>query len=188
MLRLKILTEDEQHARICEDYWRQDERGEFVLKVEEIAASHGMKEQEVSKFVKKNAFVWLNDIFCVQCKKAYHFGTRVQYKNKYRFRNQVCAACIEAERRDITEKRKSLILDMRRKAQNEKIELASHDIKSKTFFISTIKALVDKTNTTIEPLISYPACTLSPDRDYDRKILNHLIEKHMLLARISHRG
>ncbi|WP_237673442.1 hypothetical protein [Vreelandella profundi] len=187
MLQIKLLTDDEQHARICEDYWRQDERGEFVLKVEEIAASHGMKQQDVPKFVKKNAFVWRQDIFCVQCKKAYLYTSRAQYKEKYRFRNQVCAACIEAERRDINEKKKSLILDMRRNAQKGKIDLSSFGLTSKIFLLSTIKALIDQTNTKIEPLRSHPACTLSPDPDYDKIILNHLIGNYMLLVGVGTR-
>lgn len=120
MLQIKLLTDDEQNARICEDYWRQNERGEFVLKVEEIAASHGMKDQDVPKFVKKNAFVWRQDIFCVQCNKAYHFNSRAQYKEKYRFRDQVCSACFETECQNNTEKKESLIFKMRRNAQKKK--------------------------------------------------------------------
>ncbi|KKN94051.1 hypothetical protein LCGC14_0190820 [marine sediment metagenome] len=181
MFQIKLLTDDAQHARICEDYWRQDERGEFVLKVEEIAASHGMKNQDVPKFVKKNAFVWRQDILCMQCKKAYFYTSRAQYKEKYKFRNQVCAACIEAERRDINEKNKSLISEMRRNAREESVELANRDLTSKIYLLSTMKALADKKNTTIEPLRRHPACTLSPDPDYDKKILSHLINKHLLL-------
>lgn len=181
MLRIKLLTDDEQNARICEDYWRQDKQGEFVLKIREIATSYSMKDQDVSKFVKKNAFVWRNDIVCVQCNKAYQFTSRAQYKDKYKFRNQVCGACIEAKTRNISDKKKLMFMEMRQTAQKEQIALTCHDLKSKIYLLATIKALADEPNTKIEPLSSHPACTLSPDPDYDKRILNHLIDKHILL-------
>lgn len=39
----------------------------------------------------------------------------------------------------------------------------------------------------IEPLRNHPACTLSPDLDYDQKILNHLIDKYILLFSLNTR-
>lgn len=81
-MKLEIITDDEQGARICGEYWRQSEDGEFAFKISEIATANSMKTHEVSKFVEQHAFVWLEDIGCGCCSQPYRFGTRSQYQDR----------------------------------------------------------------------------------------------------------
>ena len=48
--------------------------------------------------------------------------------------------------------------------------------------MATILALGNEHLSTIEPLLDYPPCTLSPDLLYDQKILRCLVENHLLLV------
>lgn len=180
-MQLEILTEDEQNARICADYWQQTEEGEFALKIREIATTHGMKLHVVSKFVEQNAFVWRKDICCCRCKQPYRFGTRSQYQERRWFQNRVCNACIDAERQAIAGKKRDLILKMRQSGENNAPDIKTLGLTSKIYLLAAIQALGDESYSIIEPLDDYPACTLSPDFVYDHKVLRHLIDDHLLL-------
>ncbi|WP_275288331.1 hypothetical protein [Halomonas elongata] len=180
-MQLEILTDDELNARICADYWRQTEEGEFALKIREIATAHGMKPHVVSKFVERHAFVWREDICCGRCKQPYRFGTRSQYQERRWFQNRICKACIDAERQAIADEKRGLILKMRQSAENNTPDPATLDLTSKIYLLAAIQALGDEQFTTIEPLDDYPTCTLSPDSVYDHKVLRHLIDNHLLL-------
>ena len=180
-MQLEILTDDEQNARICADYWRQTEEGEFALKIREIATTHGMKPHVVSKFVEQYAFVWREDICCGRCKQPYRFGTRSQYQERRWLQNRVCKACMDAERQAIADKKRDLILKMRQSAENNMPDLKTLGLTSKIYLLAVIQALGDENFSIIEPLDDYPACTLSPDFVYDHKVLRHLIDDHLLL-------
>ncbi|BBO57282.1 hypothetical protein [Cobetia sp. AM6] len=180
-MQLEILTNDEQSARICADYWRQTEEGEFALKIREIATTHGMKPHVVSKFVEQHSFVWREDICCGRCKQPYRFGARSQYQKRRWFQNRVCKACMDTERQAIADKKRDLILKMRQSVENNTPDPAMLGLTSKIYLLAAIQALGDEQFTTIEPLDDYPACTLSPDFVYDHKVLRHLIDANLLL-------
>ncbi|WOI25074.1 hypothetical protein R1T44_13125 [Cobetia amphilecti] len=180
-MQLEILTDDEQNARICADYWRQTEEGEYALKIREIATTHGMKPHVVSRFVEQHAFIWLEDICCGRCKQPYRFGTRSQYQERRWLQDRVCKACMGAERQAIADKKRDLILKMRQSAENNTPDPAMLDLTSKIYLLAVIQALGDENFSIIEPLDDYPACTLSPDFVYDHKVLRHLIDGHLLL-------
>ncbi|MBB3231927.1 type II toxin-antitoxin system VapB family antitoxin [Halomonas stenophila] len=114
-LQIEMLTDDEQAARICEDYWLQDEQGNFALKIKEIANCYGMQPQVVTKFVEQHALVWLDEILCSECKQPFHFGTRSQYQERHRFQNRVCASCLKPKHKTVAEKTNRLILEYNQK-------------------------------------------------------------------------
>ncbi|NAO96828.1 MULTISPECIES: hypothetical protein [unclassified Halomonas] len=186
-MKLEIITDDEQGARICWEYWRQSEDGEFVFKISEIATANSMKTHVVSKFVEQHAFVWLEDICCGRCRQPYRFGTRSQYQDRRWLRERVCSACLEAERQAIADKKQELLLKMRQSAKSNVPDVATLDLKSKIYLLAAIQALGDEQLATIEPLNDYPACTLSPDPVYDHKVLQHLIDHNLLLISLDTR-
>lgn len=181
MLKLEILTDEEQIARICEGYWRQNKKGRFTLKIKDIADSHGLDPQKVSRLVEKYAFVWLDEIFCTQCKKFYTFSTRKQYRERHSFQNRKCTYCLEENRQAVIEEKKRKIVQMRESAESESVHLERLDIRSVIFLFSTVQALTDDEHNIINPLEMYPQCTLSPDHVYDREIIRHLIDKNILI-------
>lgn len=186
-MKLEIITDNEQGARICGEYWRQSEDVEFVFKISEIATAYSMKTHEVSKFVEQHAFVWLEDICCGRCRQPYRFGTRSQYQDRRWLREQVCNACLKAERQAIAEEKQEVLLKMRQSAKSNVPDPATIDITSKIYLLATIQALGDEQLATIEPLNEYPACTLSPDPAYDHKVLQHLIDHNLLLISLDTR-
>jgi hypothetical protein len=186
-VQVEMLTDDEQLARICYDYWLQDDQGQFVHKIKDIAACYGMMPQAVSKFVDKYCFVWLSDIRCTRCAQPYHFSTRRLYQERCRFRNRVCAVCLEAERRSIAEKKQAAVLKIRNTSRNEDIKLESLDLKSKIYLLSAIQAQADEKFNTIEPLNGLPPCTLSPDHAYDEDIVEHLIDNNIFILSVGTR-
>lgn len=184
-MQLKMLTNDKQCVRICEDYWRQDEEGKFSLKVQEIATSHGMKPHLVSKYVEQHAYVCFSTICCERCEQPYRFGTRGQYQERNWRRGTVCSDCINAEHQAIADEKKSMLSNMRQSVESKDVNLVKLDLKTTIYLLATIQALGDENLITIEPLCDYPACTLSPDSAYDQKILRYLIDKHLLLISLN---
>lgn len=184
-MQLKILTNDQQCTCICEDYWLQDEDGKFVLKVQEIAIKHEVKAHIVSQHVKQHAYVWLASICCRCCEEPYRFSTRIQYQERNRYAGSICQKCSEAERKNIMVQKRNILIQFRQAAAvNNKPDLATLDLKSIIYLLAIIHALSNEDLSAIEPLNDYPDYTLSPDPIFDRCILRHLIDKHLLLINL----
>lgn len=186
-MQLKMLIDDKQSARICKDYWRQNEDGKFALKVQEIATCHGMKPHVLSNYVKQHAYVWLATVCCMRCEQPYRFGTRGQYLERNQYKRTVCTNCRKVERQTIADAKKSLLVKMRQSAESKTADITALDLKSTIYLLATIQALGAETLSSIEPLYDYPACTLSPDFSYDQTILRYLLDKHLLLISLNTR-
>ncbi len=184
-MQLKILTDNKQCALICEDYWRQNEEGKFTLKVQEIATNHEMKPHIVSQHVEKNAYVWLSTVCCVRCERPYRFGTRGHYQERNQYKGTVCKDCTKAERHAIEDEKRCMLIKIRQSAESKEMDIKKLDLKSTIYLLATILALGDEHLSTIEPLLDYPPCTLSPDLIYDQKILRYLLDKHLLLISLN---
>lgn len=181
MLHIELLTNDQPHARICHEYWLQDERGEYVFKIKEVAERHELAANAVSNLVAKSAYVWESAIICTRCKKPYTFTTRAQYQNRGTLRNQACSDCLEKEKNAIEVKKKALIEKFNRDARHSKLYLSDTDITTQIYLVSVLQALTNDQSSIIQPLKKYQACTLSPKPDYDIKIIKHLLDKKALL-------
>lgn len=183
-MQLEILIDNELCASICEDYWLQDEDGKFVLKLQEIAVKHEMKAHIVSQYVKQHAYVWSALICCRRCEEPYRFSTRIQYQERNRYAGSTCQECSEAARKNIVDQKRNILIQFRQAAANNKPDLATLDLRSTIYLLAIIHALSNEDLSAIEPLNDYPDYTLSPDPVFDRCILRHLIDKHLLLINL----
>ena len=183
-MQLEILIDNELCASICEDYWLQDEDGKFVLKVQEIAVKHEMKAHIVSQYVKQHAYIWSASICCRCCEEPYRFSTRIQYQERNRYAGSICQECSESARKNIVAQKRNSLLQFRQAAVNSKPDLATLDLRSTIYLLAIIHALSNEDLSAIEPLNDYPDYTLSPDPVFDRCILRHLIDKHLLLINL----
>lgn len=181
MLHIELLTDDQQHARVCYDYWLQNEQGEYKFKIKEVAESHGIAANFVSKLVDKSAYAWVSNIICTRCKKPHIFTTRAQYQKRGSLRKQVCLDCHEKERKAVEAKRKSLIENFNRDVKNSDLDLGNSDITTQIYLISVLQAMSNGRSSIIQPLKTLPACTLSPTHNCDIKTIKHLIDKKTLL-------
>lgn len=180
-MQLEILTDDQQSASICKDYWRQDEAGKFVLKVQEVATRHGIKAHIISQHVEQHAFVWMATICCARCKEPYRFGTRGQYQERNRYKGALCWGCTKTEHQNIADQKKNIILKLRQRIEDNKSDLTALDLKSIIYLLAAIQSLGNESLSTIGPLNDYPAYTLSPDPAFDQHVIRYLIDKHLLL-------
>ncbi len=178
---LKILTDDVQCSRICRAYWRQDEDGKFTLKVSDIAKIYDMKPRAVTKLVERSAYVSIATSACGICKGAYSYKTRSEYQERYLYAETTCMSCSEAKHKAIGEKKKNILLRIRQAAEGKEVDFAMLDLKSTVYLLATIHALGNERLNNIQPLSSSQPYALSPDSDYDQKILRHLIDKNLLL-------
>lgn len=180
-MRLKILTDNTQWARICRDYWLQDRDGKFALQVRYIAERNDMTPRAITKLVKQNAYVSMSTSACSSCKGPYGYYTRSEYLERHLYAESICKECSEATRKAITEKKTCILAGIRQEAEGKVADFARLDLKSTIYLLATIQALGDEQLSSIEPLNSYPPCALSPDSDYDQQILRYLIDKNLLL-------
>lgn len=180
-MQLEILTDNELCASICKDYWLQDEEGQFVLKVQEIADKYGIKAQVISQHVRQHAYIWSAAIRCRLCEEPYHFGTRVHYQKRRRYVDTVCQKCSEAARKNIADQKRNILTQFREVAEKDTHETTALDLKSTIYLLAIIHAMSNEDLTAIDPLNDYPDYTLSPDPVFDRYILRYLIDNHLLL-------
>lgn len=178
---LKILTDNVQYARICRAYWQQDEDGKFMLKVSDIAEAYDMKPRAVTKLVERSSYVLIATSACRICKGAYSYKTRSEYQERHLYAETTCVSCSEAKHKAIAEKKKDILLRIRQAAEDKEVDFATLDPRSTIYLLATIQALGNEHLNNVEPLSVYPPCALSPDSDYDQKILHHLIDKSLLL-------
>lgn len=183
-MQLKILTDNELCASICKDYWLQDENGKFVLKVQEIADKYVIKAHIISQHVKQHAYIWSAKICCKLCKEPYRFGTRIQYQERNRYADSICQKCSEAARKKTADQKRNILIQFRQEAANNKPDLATLDLKSIVYLLAITHAMSNEDLSAIDPLNDYPDYTLSPDPIFDRYILRHLIDKHLLLINV----
>lgn len=179
-MKLEILTEDEQFADICEEYWLIDDAGKFARNVQEIASRYGMKPHLVSKLVEQYSYVWLPEIFCTHCKQHYWFRTRGQYQERDRYKGRICSDCLETGHQTIADIKRIWLAERRELTNAIKVDPSTLGLKSKIYLIAIILALGDEHFSKIEPLGDYPACTLSPDAAHDLKVLRYLIGQNLL--------
>lgn len=186
-MNLEVLNDDIQCNRICQDYWKQGEDGKFVLKVRDIAIINKIKPHVLSSYVEQNAYVWLDAIRCVSCRQPYRFGTRYQYQYRSRYVGTTCEDCNTIALRARSEKKKAILMEIRQLDENNKLDINTLDLKSSAYLLAAILALGDEHFNTIEPLLDFPPCTLSPDSAYDQKIIQHLIDKRLILISLNTR-
>lgn len=170
---------DEQCTRICEDYWRQNDEGKFIFKVRELAAMYELKPSSVSSLVSKHAYVWMDSIYCEDCKRSYRFRTRFDYQDRRDYIGRVCENCRENSRIKLESKKKIFIEEH----YNKRREWEGLSLISYLYVVSAISALGDESLSTIRPLSSVPLCTLSPSSSYDKKIINHLISNELFVLK-----
>lgn len=178
---LKILTDDVQFARICRTYWRQDGGGKFAFKVSDIAKTYDMKPRAVTKLVERSAYVSIATSACGICKGAFSYKTRSEFQERYLYAETTCVSCSEAKHKAIAEKKKDILRRIRQAAEGKEVDFATLDLRCTIYLLATIQALGNEHLNNIQPLSSSPPCALSPDSDYDQKILRHLIDKSLLL-------
>jgi len=180
-MQLEILTDNELCASICEDYWLQDEDGQFVLKVQEIADKHKIKAHIISQHVKQHAYVWSATICCRLCDEPYRFGTRIHYQKRRRYVDTICQSCSEAARKNIADQKRNILTQFREATEKNTPDTAALDLKSMIYLLAITHAMSNEDLTAIDPLNDYPDYTLSPDPVFDRYILRYLIDNHLLL-------
>lgn len=180
-MQLVILTNDQHLASICKDYWQQDENGKYLLKVQEIGAKYGMTTHKVSQCVKEHAYVWSESVCCNSCKVPYHFSSRIKYQERNSYANSKCSSCLKYELKNIFLQKKSSLIQRREIDENYKPDIATIDFKSSIYLLAAIHALGNKDLNKINPLSDFPSYTLSPDPAFDRQIIRHLINKHLLI-------
>lgn len=180
-MQLVILTNDQHLASICKDYWQQDENGKYLLKVQEIGAKYGMTTHKVSQCVKQHSYVFSESVFCNSCTEPYHFSSRIKYQERNSYANSKCSNCLKYELKNIFLQKKSSLIQRREIDENYKPDIATIDFKSSIYLLAAILALGNKDLNKINPLNDLPSYTLSPDPAFDRQIIRHLINKHLLL-------
>lgn len=186
-MQLITLTEDVKYVGVCKDYWCQKEDGKFTFTIKEVASIHGMKLHEVNRIVKQYSYVWLSE-YCYSCDKPSFYITRGEFNNRSAYKKSICRGCKEIQRkasseeiRDITEKKKDLLVKLKRAAESNSTDLAALEVKSKIFLVSTVQALSDESFNTLDSLCEHPSYTLSPDPSYDVKVLRYLFDKRLLI-------
>ena len=112
-LRVQLTSEDQQSQEIAELYWSQDDEGQFVYRVAEIAETYGVSSREVQEIASQAAIAESEARQCGHCGLGRRFKSRHEAttSGSYIRAGFVCDDCRiqeaaekrEAERRLIAE-------------------------------------------------------------------------------------
>lgn len=188
-LQVTIQTDDDRIARLCEDYWRQDDAGAFPLRVSDLAEAYSLKAQEVSRLVSQNADVCTPDVACQRCEAAYSVRTRSDYQQAQRLAKSksahVCRHCLDAEQRAEEARQRQVIESAYQQAVAEAPRtVAELDFKTRLYLLSVVMPLGDKKFKTIRSMDGPVHFPISPYTVRDREILAHLVSQKVILPSI----
>lgn len=180
-MHLTILTDDEQIAEVCRDYWQLNDQGKFEYKVKAIAKRHGLDQYKLPQIVREASFISISEIACPRCGKEYRFCSRCQLAGKLRFIKQICSQCQAEKEQTIADRKNALLGQIRKASENKKPDLSTLGLKIKLFLLAAAQGLGDENLESIHPLIDSPQCSLSPEHNYDCRILKELFDQHIIL-------
>ena len=121
---LEFLTDDPNLMKLCMEYWKTNEDGEFVSKITDIAKEFGISSVGLGKFVEGHCNAYSTEIFCKTCGTPYFYVNRTDYQSARNHQNKiwVCEECQELERQEQTIKQQTLE-ESKRKIIREKFDL-----------------------------------------------------------------
>jgi hypothetical protein len=86
MLKVEILTQDEELATICKMYWQVDVEWQFVHKVGELAKLTNIERAatRLPQLMRESCYAYIEDWRCPRCEKPHKFYSRSEFSSNRR--------------------------------------------------------------------------------------------------------
>jgi len=171
---------DCMYSDICYSYWRLNEIGEFEKKVNDIAKEAGLSDNEILKIVKKHSKAYSNNIICVGCGKPFRLETRTSLKSLSASNSWTCSECKIIELHAISEAKRVLVKTYYERQIKYPVVIEKLGVRLAVFLLAFLKFCCDESMTHINEYSMNKTDLLSPNINYDFKIIEELYRAGVL--------
>lgn len=194
MIKLEILTEDENLTAICQLYWEVDDEFNFVHKVSELAKTAELDKKKLPSLVKDACNAYVPTWKCKDCGKPYVFSNRsdLTSNKKYLFLpvsekvSYVCSDC-KNKRKEKEKQARDTIEQEKRKKIREVYDLSKRNLidvnllslTEVVYLLSVMRAGAYENLTKIMPIATFEQ-KLSPDDEFSSEIINLLYDRKLI--------
>lgn len=187
LIRLELLTSDDDSIQICTRYWEVDEQGNFTYKLSDLAKMQNLSSRELSKFVSQSCQALSIKDVCSGCGTPYVYKSRSDFQERIRYHRDdwLCANCMEQERvrqRALQiaeeERQRTLINTNFSSVEKIPIDLSQLTFEHAVYLLSLIRLAASEDFSHIVPLrLTTEPLTLTENFSYEviRQLFHHKI-------------
>lgn len=196
-LQLKFMTDDARLRKICQDYWQQDDEGDFVFTVKEIANRYEQSYYGFAQFVAQYCQAFSVEDACSKCGEHFWvFKSRSEYtRRKSSHRNWTCNSCKRKKQEALErrrERRRNELLRFYGSVGRGKVtfedteETRATSLKDAITLLGVVRLAATEDFSHIRSPNVFGEGRLSPTRDYDVELLRSLVDSGVLVPDASY--
>lgn len=179
-MNIDILSNEPNTQKICNDYWKTNENGEFEFTLTQISKAFSLKTTEIQKIVKTDSIAYSDYTFCTNCNEPYCYTSRQDYKN-FRERNDwTCQECMEIEANIIKQNKYNLLSSNYEKALGKDIDINSLSVRHAVFLSSLIRFAASEDLSYISSYNTIKTDSLSPTNEYSLSMIRELYKNNLI--------
>lgn len=176
-----ILNEDEcMYSDVCYSYWRLNNSGKFEKTVTEIAKEAGLSNNEILKIVRKHCRAYSNNIICTRCSKRRLLESRTSLQSLPTSCSWTCNECKQDESHSMLLAKINFVNSTYQRRLKNPVAIDKLGARLSIFLLALIKFCGDESMTHINEYSTNKTDLLSPDINYDLKIIEELFDAKLI--------
>jgi hypothetical protein len=179
-MEIDILSDDPDIQKICTDYWKTDENGNFEFTLAQMSNTYNVKSSEIQQISKSYSIAYSDYTLCTNCNEPYTYSSRQDYKNFRKRDDWTCFDCLEIKESIIKENKYELLKSHYEKSCEKEIVINELSVKHAVFLSSLIRFAANEDLTQILAYDEIKTDSLSPTEDYSISIIRELYKNGLI--------
>lgn len=153
-LRVQLVSDDQRWREIAELYWSQDDEGQFVYRVAEIAEAYGVSSREVQEIASQAAVAESESRQCGHCGLGRRFKSRHEASTtgSYHRGGFICDDCRIQEAAERREAERRLIAEQYSVPTDSQPDCAALSLEEAVGLYSLIRQCADEDHSRLLPV------------------------------------
>jgi hypothetical protein len=153
-LRVQLVSDDQRSREIAELYWSQDDEGQFVYRVAEIAETYGVTGHEVLEIASEAAVAESESRQCGHCGLGRRFKSRhdASTTGSYYPNGFICEECRIQEATERREAERNLIAEHYSVPEDVRLDCTALNLKEAVDLYSLIRQCSDEDHSRLLPV------------------------------------
>lgn len=177
---IDILSNELDIQKICTDYWKMDENGNFEFTLTQISNIYNIKSSEIQKIAKLYSIAYSDHTLCTNCNEPYSYTSRQDYKNFRERDDWTCSDCIETKESIIKENKYDLLKSHYEKSCEKEVIIDDLSVKHAVYLSALIRFAANEDLTQILAYDEIKTDLLSPTEEYSIGIIKELYKNGLI--------
>lgn len=175
-LRLQLVSDDQQSREIAELYWSQDQEGQFVYRVAEIAETYGVSSREILEIASQAAIAESVSRQCGHCGSGRRFKSRHEASTSGSLYGGgfICDECRVREATERREAERRLIAERYSVPADQQLDCTALSLEEAVGLYALIRQCADESHSRLLP-VRTASQRIAP-HEYVYDLLNELYE------------